>query len=79
MAEENSPYSPRLESILRLARATAHSHGLETTGVEHVFLAILAEPHAIPTQVLTRTGRINGLRDDLLEVLNSDLYRQGTE
>jgi ATP-dependent Clp protease ATP-binding subunit ClpA len=53
MNEESGPHpTPRYQQILRSAAEMATNQGHEYVGTEHLFLAILADPDAVPTQVL---------------------------
>jgi hypothetical protein len=48
-----------------------HSH----IGVEHLFLAIIRDPDAIPTQVLASHVSIEEVETRLLDLMNSVSYR----
>ncbi|WP_225726509.1 MULTISPECIES: Clp protease N-terminal domain-containing protein [unclassified Nocardia] len=72
----NVRYTPRLRAILRAAETEAANRGYDFVGVEHVQLAILADPWAIPTQVIAREeGRVDRIAADLRGVLDSDSYK----
>lgn len=46
--------TPRYQRVVAAAAEVALEHGHEYIGTEHLFLAILADPHAIPTQVMAK-------------------------
>ncbi|MFJ5731541.1 Clp protease N-terminal domain-containing protein [Streptomyces paradoxus] len=52
MSAQNPLFTPRLHEVLRAAEALARSLGHEHVGTEHVFLAVLQDREAVPTQVL---------------------------
>lgn len=52
MTDSNPLFTPRLHEALRAAEALARSLGHEHVGTEHVFLAIVQDAEAVPTQVL---------------------------
>jgi ATP-dependent Clp protease ATP-binding subunit ClpA len=49
--------------------------GHEHVGTEHLFLAIIGDPAAVPTQVLAKIADIEQVRADLLALMESDEYR----
>ncbi|QIS14149.1 Clp protease N-terminal domain-containing protein [Nocardia arthritidis] len=72
----NVRYTPRLRAILLAAETEAANRGCDFVGVEHVQLAILGDPWAIPTQVIAREkGRVDKIAADLRGVLDSDGYK----
>jgi ATP-dependent Clp protease ATP-binding subunit ClpA len=46
--------TPRYERIVAASREIAWDLGHNYVGVEHLFLAIVQDPDAVPTQVLSR-------------------------
>ena len=46
--------TPRYERIVAASRQIAWNLGHSYVGVEHLFLAIVQDPDAVPTQVLSR-------------------------
>jgi len=48
-------------------------------GVEHIFLAILADKRAIPTQVMDKLGVAGDARREVEVVLLSDGYRASSK
>jgi ATP-dependent Clp protease ATP-binding subunit ClpA len=46
--------TPRYDRIVAASRQIAWDLGHSYVGVEHLFLAIVQDPHAVPTQVLSR-------------------------
>jgi ATP-dependent Clp protease ATP-binding subunit ClpA len=57
-----------------VARAMGHSY----VGVEHLFLAMIHDRAAVPTQVLAGMVNLDAAESALLELMNSDGYRTGT-
>lgn len=66
--------TPRYEAILNsatnISRAMSHDH----IGVEHVFLAIIRDCNALPTQVLTDFADITQLDSRLRGIMESPGY-----
>ncbi|MCX4095352.1 Clp protease N-terminal domain-containing protein [Nocardia sp. alder85J] len=69
MATGNQSVSltPRMNWVLGYAEAVARERGHPEVGVDHLQLAVLHDPAAVPTQVLARLG---GDRERLAELLN---------
>jgi ATP-dependent Clp protease ATP-binding subunit ClpA len=68
--------TPRAEKVLLRASHEAQSVGAKNfIGVEHIFLAMLADEHAIPTQVLTKVGVVEDARRELETILRSEGYK----
>jgi ATP-dependent Clp protease ATP-binding subunit ClpA len=44
--------TPRYHRVVEAAAEIARDLGHEYIGTEHLFLAILADPHAVPTQAV---------------------------
>jgi ATP-dependent Clp protease ATP-binding subunit ClpA len=67
--------TPRYHQIIKasqeIARETENSH----LGVEHLFLAIIRDEHAVPTQVLGRMVNLEEAETRLLEVMSSASYK----
>jgi ATP-dependent Clp protease ATP-binding subunit ClpA len=67
--------TPRCRNVIagaeRLATALGHSY----IGVEHLFLAMLEERDAVPTQVLARFCDLTSVEAGLGEVMRSPAYR----
>lgn len=63
-------YQRMLAAAADLARETGHSH----VGTEHLFLAIIRDRDAVPTQVLAGITDLHLLEGRLLEVMASDSY-----
>jgi ATP-dependent Clp protease ATP-binding subunit ClpA len=79
MSESEVPvHTPRYFSVLGAAEEAARgmSHGY--VGVEHLFLAIIRDRHAVPTQVLATMADLDDVESALLSLLNSDGYKTGT-
>jgi ATP-dependent Clp protease ATP-binding subunit ClpA len=47
--------SPRYDRIVAASRQIAWDLGHSYVGVEHLFLAVVDDPDAVPTQVLSRS------------------------
>jgi hypothetical protein len=73
------PLTERAEEVLAAAAAQARAVGANGfIGVEHIFLAIMGDPDAVPTQVVERLGYRDRVLEELLELLNSETYRRST-
>jgi ATP-dependent Clp protease ATP-binding subunit ClpC len=76
LREPLKAFTPRMRAALLAAREEAnrlrHSH----IGTEHVFLGILLDPDAIPTQLLRRSGTLDDAIEQLRALLGSDEYNQ---
>lgn len=68
------PLTPRVETILRMARAEAVSRGHAYTGAEHLMLALLVEGRSVPAQVLAREIPLADVRAALEELMASEGY-----
>lgn len=67
--------TPRFHQILGNASEIARSMGHSYVGVEHLFLAILRDPAAVPTQALAEVADIGEAEQHLLAIMNSASYR----
>jgi len=72
MSDEDRPaptprYSQVLKNSVRVAQEMGHSH----LGVEHLFLAIIRDRAAVPTQALARLVDLDQVEAGLLEVMAS--------
>jgi ATP-dependent Clp protease ATP-binding subunit ClpC len=67
--------SPRLHQILGAASEIARSMGHSYLGVEHLFLAVLRDPHAVPTQALAEAADTGEAERHLLAIMSSAGYR----
>ena len=79
MSESGVPArTPRYNRVLgaseEVARGMSHRH----VGVEHLFLAMLHDRHAVPTQVLGQMVDLDAVESALLALMNSDGYNTGT-
>jgi ATP-dependent Clp protease ATP-binding subunit ClpA len=66
--------SPRYNNIIATAKQTARDMGRGHVGVEHLFLAIIDDKNAVPTQILSKTVNISELRVAIMAVINSKDY-----
>jgi ATP-dependent Clp protease ATP-binding subunit ClpA len=62
--------TPRLKRVLADSAQQAASRGHEFVGVEHVFLAMLAEGGSVPIQLLGRHLDLDAFRAELSSVLD---------
>jgi ATP-dependent Clp protease ATP-binding subunit ClpA len=67
--------TPRFQRVLDAAAEIARSMGHSYIGVEHLFLAILRDPDAVPTQALAEAADVGAVEDRLLAIMNSASYR----
>jgi ATP-dependent Clp protease ATP-binding subunit ClpA len=67
--------TPRFRQVLGSAGEIARSMGHAYVGVEHLFLAILRDPHAVPTQALMAVADIGEAERRLLAIMSSASYR----
>jgi len=77
----NSPSpvpTPRFYSVLGAAAENARAMGHSHLGVEHLFLAIIHDHDAVPTQVLAGMADLNAVETALLDLMTSDAYKTGT-
>lgn len=70
--------TPRYSSVLADAEKLARQLGHERVGAEHLFLAIIADREAMPTQVLNQFVDPGELAARLRELMSSDTYRRPT-
>ncbi|MQY29458.1 Clp protease N-terminal domain-containing protein [Nocardia aurantia] len=66
--------TPRMNWILGYAEAVARERGHAEAGADHLQLAVLRDPVAVPTQVL---GRLGGDRERLAELVSAALGAAG--
>jgi ATP-dependent Clp protease ATP-binding subunit ClpA len=66
--------TPRCQDSLNAAADLARQMGHSHLGVEHLFLAIIRDPDAIPTGQLAAVTDIAVVEDKILAVMNSELY-----
>lgn len=64
-------YTRTLQNAAGLAREMGHGH----VGVEHLFLAIIRDPDAVPTQALAQVAELDAVEEALGGVLASPGYR----
>jgi ATP-dependent Clp protease ATP-binding subunit ClpA len=75
VSDEDGPaptprYKRTLENSVGVAREMGHSY----VGVEHLFLAIIRERDAVPTQALAKLVALNRIEASLLEEIASSGY-----
>jgi ATP-dependent Clp protease ATP-binding subunit ClpA len=69
--------TPRLRDIMDNASEMLEECNNQTVGVEHVMLAMLDDPRAIPTQVLGQFVEPVRVREALRDFLDSEGYKAG--
>jgi len=75
MSEDRTPsLTPRCRGVLVGATAIARGMGHPYVGVEHLFLAIIGDPRAVPTQVLARAADVAQIEATLRAVMRSPGY-----
>ena len=67
--------TPRFRRVLGAASDIARSMGHSYVGAEHLFLAVLRDPDAVPTQVLAWVADRGAIEGALLAVMDSASYR----
>ena len=67
--------TPRFHQILGAASEIARSMGHSYLGVEHLFLAILRDPYAVPTPALAEVTDTGEAERHLLAIMSSAGYR----
>ncbi len=70
---EPSP-TPRYNQLLAAAIGIAHEMQHSYVGAEHLFLAIIRDREAVPTQVLGNMVNLDQVETDLRGVLGSTAY-----
>jgi ATP-dependent Clp protease ATP-binding subunit ClpA len=75
MTGESLAGTPRFHSVLGAAAEIARSMGHSYVGVEHLFLALLHDPAAVPTQALAEVADVGAVQDRLLAIMGSASYR----
>jgi hypothetical protein len=68
--------TPRLKKILAQGEREAARLGHDYTGVEHMFLAMLADGSSVPIQLLGRHLDLDAIRDELASFMESDGYNR---
>jgi ATP-dependent Clp protease ATP-binding subunit ClpA len=71
--------TPRCHRILGAAGELALAMGQERVGVEHLFLAIIRDRHAVSTQVLGSMTGLVAAEARLRELMGSQGYLTGTD
>jgi ATP-dependent Clp protease ATP-binding subunit ClpA len=66
--------TPRYKRVLAAAADLAREMGHSHVGTEHLFLAIIREREAVPTQVLAGITDLHQLEAELREVMASESY-----
>ena len=76
MSDEDRPGpTPRYNRMLKNSVGLAQEMGHSYVGVEHLFLAIIRDRSAVPTQALAQRIDLDHVEAGLLEVMASPSYR----
>jgi ATP-dependent Clp protease ATP-binding subunit ClpA len=70
--------TPRYARIVAAASNIAKDRGHKYVGVEHLFLAIINDRGAVPTQVLAQLIDLDEAETELRAVMESDGYKTAT-
>lgn len=70
--------TPRYLSVVGASFDVSRAMGHSYVGVEHLFLAMLHDRAAVPTQVLAGMINLDAVESALLGLMNSDGYKTGT-
>lgn len=68
-------HTPRYDRILGAAEEAARGMSHSYVGVEHLFLAIVRDPDAVPTQVLRKMVDPRTVESALVTLMNSAGYK----
>ncbi|MFK4069868.1 Clp protease N-terminal domain-containing protein [Streptomyces sp. NPDC029674] len=79
MADLSSRHTPRVSKILSAADLLAQGMGHDHVGAEHIFLAILSDTEAMPTQILAEHLSPQQVIASLEAQMNSPEYLGATE
>lgn len=71
-----SALTPRMGTALLVAKETSGRFGQKHLGTEHIFLAILLDPHSIPSQILEDIGVREQVIKEIETMLASDAYNR---
>jgi ATP-dependent Clp protease ATP-binding subunit ClpA len=71
-----SDLTTRMRNVLIAAHVVAQEFGHKHIGTEHVFLAILLDGHAIPTQMMESIGARNEVIGQIRTLLASESYNR---
>ncbi len=75
MSDDASPApTPRYSQVLSDSTGVAREMGHSYVGVEHLFLAMIRDRAAVPTQVLARAVDLDRVEASLLDVMASPGY-----
>ncbi len=66
----------RMQAAVLVAQETAHRYGQKHLGTEHLFLAILLDPHSIPSHILKDMGVREQVIKEIETMLASDAYNR---
>jgi ATP-dependent Clp protease ATP-binding subunit ClpC len=67
--------TPRYSALVAEASWIAADMGHQHVGAEHLFLAIIDDPAAVPTQVLGRLADVNQVDTELRVLMAAEQYR----
>lgn len=70
--------TPRYAAIVAAASNIAREWGHQYVGAEHLFMAIIRDRGALPTQVLAQLVDLDQVEAELRAVMDSDGYKTPT-
>jgi len=74
LADEMTPWTPRVERTLERATEIARERGHGYLGTEHLLLALLDDSRGIAGGVIHRLGYATAIRDEVVGIIESDGY-----
>jgi hypothetical protein len=75
MSDDSGPSpTPRYSRVVDASAGVAREMGHSYVGVEHLFLAMIRDRSAVPTQMLARSMDLDQVEASLLEVIASPEY-----
>jgi ATP-dependent Clp protease ATP-binding subunit ClpA len=74
-----SALTPRMRVVLLAAKELASEFGHNHIGTEHVFLAILLDPHSLPSQLMRDAGTSKVIVEQIRTMLASESYNRRNE
>lgn len=76
MGNSSTPtQTPRYGNVIEVAQRIAREMNVTHVGVDHLFLAIIRDSDAVPTQILADLVDVDALERRLLGVMNSPAYK----
>ena len=78
MTEPSPLPTPRFKQVVGASIQLARDTSKPYVGVEHLFLAMIRDRAAVPTQVLARLVDLDAVESALLELMDSAAYNSRT-